>query len=296
MTARYPASGTASSSAARARLDVVGGAEQVGVGLDPDGPVGEGSATAGAHRPTPAARSVLSFDSCTFGWSKGLMPSTRPATAVAYSQARNCAPRPPRATDPPAGALPPAATTWQRWTSSADASRRVEALDDDGQQPASLLAGRLRDQLLGPVAEAGQVVPGREREVAAAVDGPSAQRRPEGQRVGRPVEPGPQRRRVVEQRGDVDAGQRARHQPERGQRAVAPADVRVGEHDVAEARLLAGRLQLRAGVGHRDEAAADVVDPGLAQRRLEDAAVAVGLDGRPALGADDDERPAPAPR
>ena len=35
---------------------------------------------------------MFSFDSCTFGWSNGLIPSTQPATAVAYSQSRNCAP------------------------------------------------------------------------------------------------------------------------------------------------------------------------------------------------------------
>ena len=35
---------------------------------------------------------MFSLDSVTFGWSNGSMPSTTPATAVAYSQARNCAP------------------------------------------------------------------------------------------------------------------------------------------------------------------------------------------------------------
>ncbi len=37
--------------------------------------------------------SVLSFASCTLGWSKALMPSNAPATAVANSQRKNSAPR-----------------------------------------------------------------------------------------------------------------------------------------------------------------------------------------------------------
>ncbi len=36
---------------------------------------------------------MLSFASCTFGWSNGLMPSTHPATAVANSAKKKIRPR-----------------------------------------------------------------------------------------------------------------------------------------------------------------------------------------------------------
>ena len=39
-------------------------------------------------------------DSATLGWSNGLMPRIRPATAVAYSQSRNCAPSEPLTATP----------------------------------------------------------------------------------------------------------------------------------------------------------------------------------------------------
>ena len=42
----------------------------------------------------PSSRAfVASFDSCTFGWSNGLMPSRQPANAVAISHRKNSAPR-----------------------------------------------------------------------------------------------------------------------------------------------------------------------------------------------------------
>ena len=51
---------------------------------------------------------------------------------------------------------------------------------------------------------------------------------------------------------DVGAGQPARHQPERGQRGVAAADVGVGVEDAVAG--LAGRLvQRAAGVGDDDD-------------------------------------------
>src|SRR5439155_24025649 len=53
---------------------------------------------------------VLSLDSVTLGWSNGLIPRIRPAIAVAYSQARNCAPSGPLTatcgTIPPPGTAP----------------------------------------------------------------------------------------------------------------------------------------------------------------------------------------------
>ena len=58
---------------------------------------------------------------------------------------------------------------------------------------------------------------------------------------------------LVEQPGDVGAGQPAGHQPEGGERGVAAADVGVGEED-AVARLARRLLQRRAGVGDHDDA------------------------------------------
>ena len=57
---------------------------------------------------------------------------------------------------------------------------------------------------------------------------------------------------LVEQPGDVGAGQPARHQPERGERGVPAADRRVGEED-AVARAAGRLLQRRARVGDDDD-------------------------------------------
>jgi hypothetical protein len=84
----------------------------------------------------------------------------------------------------------------------------VRALDDDGQQPLALLAGRLGDELLGPVAEADERAVVDEHELVPAVDGAAAEHGPQDER--RPVVGGERRldgRRLVEQSGEVDAGQ-----------------------------------------------------------------------------------------
>ena len=67
---------------------------------------------------------------------------------------------------------------------------------------------------------------------------------------------------VVEQRLDVGAGQAARHQPERGERGVAPADVRVGVDDAVAGRAGVA-VERAAGVGHDDDARGRV-DAGVA--------------------------------
>ena len=46
-------------------------------------------------RPSFRIRAVLSFASCTFGWSNGLIPSAQPATAVANSAKKKMRPRSP---------------------------------------------------------------------------------------------------------------------------------------------------------------------------------------------------------
>ena len=83
-----------------------------------------------------------------------------------------------------------------------------------------------------------------------------------------------------------DAGEPGGHEAERGERRVAAADGRVGVEDAVAggARRLVER---RAGVGDDDDALARV-DAGVAERLLEDAALAVGLDGRARLRRDDE--------
>ncbi len=94
---------------------------------------------------------------------------------------------------------------------------------------------------------------------------------------------------LVEQLGDVDAGQAGRDQPEGGQGAVAAADVGVGEEDLAVA-LLGGQLLevgARVGDGHDPRGG---VDARLLERLDEDAALAVGLERPAGLARHDDDR------
>ena len=67
---------------------------------------------------------------------------------------------------------------------------------------------------------------------------------------------------LVEQLGDVDAGEAGRHEAERGERGVAAADGRVGVED-AVAVCAGGRIERRAGVGHDD----DALEPGRCRGR-----------------------------
>ena len=62
-------------------------------------------------RPSFRIRAVLSFASCTFGWSNGLIPSAQPATAVANSAKKKIRPRSPAPplNDPRGGRVPGAA-------------------------------------------------------------------------------------------------------------------------------------------------------------------------------------------
>ena len=94
--------------------------------------------------------------------------------------------------------------------------------------------------------------------------------------------------RLVEQRGHVHAGQRARREAERGESAVPAAHVGVGEHDVIAG--LAGQfLERRAWVGDDHEPARDLLgrEPEIVQGLLVDAPVAVGLDRGAALARHD---------
>ena len=130
-----------------------------------------------------------------------------------------------------------------------------QRLVGDRQDAAAVLAGGLGDELLGPDAVGAQRVVGDERELVAAGLGQLAERDAEPQAgvallalaflLGAD--------RAVEDGGDVVARHHGRDEPERAERAVAAADVRVAVERAAEALLVRERLQARAGVGDRDE-------------------------------------------
>ena len=124
-------------------------------------------------------------------------------------------------------------------------------LDDDRQDAAAVLAGGLGDQLLGPVAEADDAgAVGDQRHLVPAGQGRRAERRAQHERrvVARAGQGLVELLGLVEQLGHVDAGQRAGHQAERGERAVPAAHLGVGEHHVG-AHLAGGGLQRRTRVG-----------------------------------------------
>ena len=141
----------------------------------------------------------------------------------------------------------------------------VVALDDDGEHAGAVLAGGLGDQLLGPVGEpddAGAVVD--EHQLVAqrrrAADGRAEAQRRVGVVVG--GEQVGHRLGVVEQRLDVDPGEPARDEPERGEGRVAAADSRVGVDDAVAG--LAGLLVERAARVGDDDDALGGVDAGVA--------------------------------
>ena len=78
--------------------------------------------------------------------------------------------------------------------------------------------------------------------------------------------------------------QRRRHDAERRQRAVAPADVRVAREHPPEGVLAGQLLQARAGVGDRHEAGA------IFEQRPEVGEQRQRLDRAPRLGGDDEQR------
>ena len=112
---------------------------------------------------------------------------------------------------------------------------RTERLEVDRDDPDAVLAGALGDELLGPGAEARDLVVGQERQLVAARLGEGPDGEPErdarvGRRIGL-VAGADHRQRRRQQRVEVDPDERGRHEPDVGQRRVAPADVgRVEEH------------------------------------------------------------------
>ena len=98
----------------------------------------------------------------TSGWSNGLMPMIAPATAVACSHSSICAPSGASTLTPPPGLgadvveQPSGAERAEHLVGAAGGEvRGGRRLDDDGQHALAVLAGRLGDELLGPVSEPG---------------------------------------------------------------------------------------------------------------------------------------------
>ena len=202
----------------------------------------------------------------TSGWSNGLMPSSRPATAVATSQSSSWAPSaPPTWTSEPRS--PDASAAVGRVVVGGDEARHGDVggrgaprgrcrrrrragrrcrscrcysaiscsaqsakptMPDPSSTSTSLSRSGVGAGHRGAEAQAG---------VGLVVRGEQV-----GDRLG-----------LVEQGLDVGSGQAARHQPEGGQRGVAATDVGVGVDDpvAGGAGLLVERA---AGVGHDDDA------------------------------------------
>ena len=110
--------------------------------------------------------------------------------------------------------------------------RLAQRLADDRDDPLPRLAGRLCDELLGPVAEGGQVLAGEQRELVAAGERGLSEEGSEAQpRIRRRVRRSACVRhlaRTVQQPGEVDAVERRWHEPEDAERRVATTDVGQG--------------------------------------------------------------------
>ena len=98
------------------------------------------------------------------------------------------------------------------------------------------------------------------------------------------------RQRVLQQRADVDACRRGRHQPERRQHGIASADRRVAMEGPRKALLGRDLLKRRAGIGHRDETVPGPVGADrLGDAREEVILHHVRLGGAAGLAGDDKE-------
>ncbi len=162
---------------------------------------------------------------------------------------------------------------------------------DDGQDAGALLARGLGDELLDPVRETDDVGAVADEAELVAPRVATGDRRCEHERgVVGAVDGHLEERgiRLVEELGEVDAGETGGHESERGERGVASADGRVGVEDgvAVGARR---HIERRAGVGH-DHDPLERVDAEVAERGFEGALGRIGLDGRAGLGRDDQDR------
>ncbi len=166
----------------------------------------------------------------------------------------------------------------------------------DRNQALAFLARGLRDQLLGPGAEIGDLRRGKDRHLVAAFEAGGTHREPElhaGIFMRRHVRAAGahHRQRMADQAPHVDAGGRRRHQAERRQHRIASADRRLAVEGAGKA--LPGRdlLQRRAGIGHRDEAVAGRFGADRLGDALEEIVLhCVRLGGAAGFAGDDEQR------
>ena len=176
--------------------------------------------------------------------------------------------------------------------------RRPEGLAHDRQDPLPLLPGALRDELLDPVAEGGdlrrekegELVPPAHRQLPqkGAEKGPALL--PDGIR-GRELPFG--RRRCPPQKAlHIHPDQGRRDQAEEGEGRIAPADRRVVEETVAKAVRRGDLGQRASGIGDGDEMPPRLLGPeppgGEVVEVLEERE---GLHRPARFGGDDEERP-----
>ena len=246
---------------------------------------------------------MLSFASCTSGWSNGLIASAQPATAVANSAKKKIRPRSPApaavsvTVGCPAAANAATASAWRG--SGASASRRCTNTRSGPYAPASTSGssaiGRIPrpclpvDSATSCSAQSPNAVSGGST-TNVSLSRPRLASSPSAAPSHSPELPAcswqfsaatwPPSSTVR----DVDAGQRRRHDAERRERRVPAADLGVAGEHVAEALALGQLLQRRARVGDGHEVRGvglEAAEVGQQRVRLE----------RPArLGGDDEQR------
>ena len=160
---------------------------------------------------------------------------------------------------------------------------RPEGLEVDRHDPDTVLAGALGEELLGPGAEARDLVVGQERQLVATGLGEGPDGQPERHtRVARRIRlvAGAEHRLRRRQQGvEVDADERRWDEADIGQRRVSPADVRRVEELLAELVGVRDGLDALARVGDDDE-----VLPGAALVAVVGHGLELGLDARPGIG------------
>ena len=175
-------------------------------------------------------------------------------------------------------------------------ARRAERLAFDRDDPFAELPGRFRDELFGPRTERLDGAMRDDRELVAPVDGETADRRAEANagrvaRIDGTIVGVHCAERAVEQQVDVVSGDRRGRDPDERERGIATADVRIVLEVGAERLSLRLLVELRAGIGDRDEVAPSGRGADLLRDLFVEVGVErVGLGRRAALARDNEER------
>ena len=251
---RSRSSGAAVEQRRAAPRDGAGAGQVQAVAEHLDRPVGAGR-FGRWYRPAESSRLRACFlASSTFGWSNGLMPISRPATAVAYSHSSSlAAQRSGRWRHPSRRTAGSPGRSRRRSGRGAPGSRPGRRPAKPGAAGSSTTTGS-RPRPFLPVDSA---ISCSAQSPNPLIPEPKSAKTTLSQRASalwacpssapscRPGlsalvhrQRGGGRRGVVQQAADVGTGQPGRHQPERGQRAVPAADVRVGQEHLAVTGVL----------------------------------------------------------